>query len=143
MLRKLSVKRINSLRCLCRPFSSQQTTQEEDPSKIERFDTPEGLRQKVDLLAEYVRRSNYMIGFTGSGISTSAGIPDYRSGANTVLETGPGKWVTEETMKLSIEEYVARPSKYKRTDITLAQPTYSHHAIRVMLEQGVMKHLIS
>ena len=27
-----------------------------------------------------------------AGISSAAGIPDYRSGANTILETGPGKW---------------------------------------------------
>jgi len=32
---------------------------------------------------------------TGAGISTSSGIPDYRSSHETILPTGPGKWHME------------------------------------------------
>ena len=36
--------------------------------------------------------SKHFIAFTGAGISTACGIPDFRSGINTVLKTGPGAW---------------------------------------------------
>ena len=60
--------------------------------KIEKFDSPQELDAKIDKLIEFISRAQHFIGFTGAGISTSAGIPDYRSAHNTVLDTGPGKW---------------------------------------------------
>ena len=39
-----------------------------------------------------IRESKHFVSFTGAGISTASGIPDYRSGADTVLKTGAGCW---------------------------------------------------
>lgn len=63
-----------------------------EEEKKEYFDTPEELERKCDLLAQWIRSSEHFVAFTGAGISTSAGIPDFRSGFDTVLETGPGAW---------------------------------------------------
>ena len=63
-----------------------------DEEKKEYFDTEQELQAKTSELAQWIRESQKMVAFTGAGISTSAGIPDYRSGFDTVLETGPGYW---------------------------------------------------
>lgn len=71
--------------------SSAIKTEEE---KKEYFDSPKELEIKIQKLAKLIMKSKHFVAFTGAGISTASGIPDYRSGANTVLPTGPGCWET-------------------------------------------------
>ena len=70
-----------------------------EEEKKEYFDSPEELDEKVSMLAEMIIMSQHMVAFTGAGISTASGIPDYRSGYNTVMETGPGCWETAANKK--------------------------------------------
>ncbi|KAM9322028.1 NAD-dependent protein deacylase sirtuin-6 isoform 2-T2 [Pholidichthys leucotaenia] len=44
----------------------------------ERFDSPEELKAKVEMLAQLIKESEYLVVHSGAGISTSAGIPDFR-----------------------------------------------------------------
>lgn len=45
---------------------------------IEFYDEPDVLEKKIATLAQYVKESNYFCAYTGAGISTAAGISDFR-----------------------------------------------------------------
>ena len=75
-----------------------------EEEKKEFFDTPKELDAKVEKLAQMILASKHFVSFTGAGISTAAGIPDYRSGANTVLPTGPGCWEKAANIQKALKE---------------------------------------
>lgn len=68
------------------------TAHKTDEEKKEFFDPEDVLDKKIDKLATLILESKHFIAFTGAGISTACGIPDFRSGVGTVLKTGPGAW---------------------------------------------------
>ncbi len=54
-------------------------TAHSDPdTATERFDTAAVLSEKLDILADMIKASTHFVAFTGAGISTSAGIHDFR-----------------------------------------------------------------
>lgn len=111
------------------------TAHKTEEEKKEYFDTPEELDLKVTQLAEWIKGSKHFVAFTGAGISTSAGIPDYRSGVNTVVKTGPGAWEKAATGK-NIKAKV-------RETMTKAMPTASHMALCSLEKAGYLQFLIS
>merc|ERR1711998_746390 len=102
------------------------STAHTDPEMAkERHDPPEVIASKVEKLAELLTASASTVIFTGAGISTSAGIPDFR---------GPnGKW----TMQAQGKQPVAGVSPVK------ALPTATHMAIVQLVNSGVVRHVIS
>ncbi|KAJ6423717.1 hypothetical protein OIU84_024652 [Salix udensis] len=42
------------------------------------FDSSHVLQEKIERLAEMIQKSKHLVVFTGAGISTSCGIPDFR-----------------------------------------------------------------
>jgi len=89
------------------------------------FDSPEVLKQKISVLANWIKESKYTVFHTGAGISTSAGIPDFR---------GPkGVWTLEK--------------KGEKPEISLdfndAKPTLTHMAIKSLITKGYAKYVVS
>jgi NAD-dependent SIR2 family protein deacetylase len=107
-----------------------------EDQKKEYFDSPEDLEAKVSQLASWILESKHFISFTGAGISTSAGIPDFRSGLKTILPTGPGCWELKANGLAS-----SRPNI--RGEMSKAIPSPTHMALLRLMEEGLMKYLIS
>ena len=109
------------------------TAHKTEDEKKEYFDAPEVLEKKVDALAQLIKSSKNFQVFTGAGLSTAAGIPDYRSGANTVIETGPGCWEKLANIQKARKNGTLKaepiPMNRFNTTIQSAIPTPAHMAI--------------
>ncbi|KAK4221544.1 putative mono-ADP-ribosyltransferase sirtuin [Podospora fimiseda] len=86
------------------------------------------LHKKGQLLSSKILSSKHFIVFTGAGISTSAGIPDFR---------GPeGVW----TLRKQGRQHEA---KSKSVETMKAMPTKTHMALVELQNQGILKYLVS
>lgn len=112
------------------------TAHKKEQDKIEYFDPKEVLDQKVKQVAEIILNSKHFIAFTGAGISTACGVPDFRSGVNTVLPTGPGAW---EKKAQGVKD---KPNS-NVVDMKAAIPSFTHMALVEMEKVKLLKYLVS
>ena len=90
------------------------------------FDSPEEVERKVEKLAELVRNANKIVAFTGAGISTSCGIPDFR---------GPsGIWTLQRAGK---------PLPRPKVSFAVARPSYTHAALINLMNAGKLTYIVS
>eukprot|EP00996_Jenningsia_fusiforme_P000471 NODE_1413_length_1542_cov_25.511052_g1274_i0.p1 GENE.NODE_1413_length_1542_cov_25.511052_g1274_i0~~NODE_1413_length_1542_cov_25.511052_g1274_i0.p1 ORF type:complete len:452 (+),score=72.02 NODE_1413_length_1542_cov_25.511052_g1274_i0:111-1466(+) len=122
----------------CRLVSSAQSTAEFHDGDAE-------IEAKATDIAVLLRSSRRSIAFTGAGISTSAGIGDYRG--------KDGKW--------TLEDRVQQPSsvaKDGRCDVAVAageavedeevdyenlRPTYAHEALSLLVQRGFIAFVVT
>ncbi|KAJ3429593.1 nad-dependent protein deacetylase sirtuin-7 [Anaeramoeba flamelloides] len=94
--------------------------------KTEYFDEEDELLKKVKKMAKMIRKAKKIVVYTGAGISTSAGIPDYR---------GPnGVWTCRNE---------GRKAPRVKKAWNLLEPTFAHMSIATLIERGIVKHLVS
>lgn len=85
----------------------------------------ESLEKRIKMLAQWIYGSEYVVVFTGAGISTDSGIPDFR---------GPDGLWTRRDKGLP-------PAAMKPWDA--AEPNINHMAVAELQQMGKMKFLIS
>jgi NAD-dependent deacetylase len=100
--------------------------------------------EQLDQLATVVRSRPPLVAFTGAGISTESGIPDYR-GPNGLWTTGSTKPVTFQEFMASEEARLAwwhaLPERYARND----QPVYNagHLALAALERAGALEAVVT
>ena len=124
-----------AVRRLPRPFSFFKTS---DESAEEFFDTEDEFQAHVEIVSDLLLTSRKNLVFCGAGLSTPSGIPDYRSGFDTKLKTGPGKWEIEK------EEGIREPPKNTlKVPAKSAWPNEGHLALVNLEKHGLIDHVIS
>ncbi|KAJ8307673.1 hypothetical protein KUTeg_014777 [Tegillarca granosa] len=129
------------------------------------FYSMSGMKEEAKRVVEMIRKSEFCVVFTGAGISTSAGIGDYRgkSGKWTEMDQNAvnmdSLFGEESTCTYSTE--IGPPTKKAKTDSEQSddlesddeeddgvpyeslRPTYTHEALQKLIEIGHVKHIIS
>ncbi|MBW2038535.1 MAG: sigma factor regulator FecR [Deltaproteobacteria bacterium] len=84
------------------------------------------LEQRIEVLAQWLYELSYLVVFTGAGVSTESGLPDFR---------GPdGIWTRQEK---------GLPPPPMQRPWSEVDPNPAHYAIRALQDLGKLKFLIS
>jgi NAD-dependent deacetylase len=93
--------------------------------------------------AGLLRGARHAVAFTGAGISTPSGIPDFRS-------SGTGLWKTSDPMKVaSLTSFRRTPQAFfdwlrpLARQIGLSQPNPAHQALAELEQAGILKAVIT
>ena len=131
----------------------EQALVKEASKTAEFHDSFEQIKQEATRITSLIRSASHCIVFTGAGISTSAGIGDYRGkgGKWTEMDRESVTAMVAENLKESRQG--ARTSRQESIDeadsddggvpYEQLRPTYTHEALAKLLELGLLKHVIS
>jgi NAD-dependent deacetylase len=101
------------------------------------------MREKIALLAEWVAKSNNITAFTGAGISTASGIPDFRSPESGLWEkANPEKVASVYGFRHNPQAFFdwVRPLAIQTLH---AEPNLAHQALVKLEKLGKLKAVIT
>jgi NAD-dependent deacetylase len=99
--------------------------------------------RKIKQAADLIRKSNYIVAFTGAGISTPSGIPDFRS-------QGTGLWQKDDPMEVaSLSSFLYSPMSFFNWFHPLYSKIYfssfnaAHKALTILEDAKKIKTIIT
>jgi NAD-dependent deacetylase len=93
-------------------------------------------------IAAWLRTSSKAVGFTGAGISTDSGIPDFRS-PNGVWSTSQPVYFDEFLRSASARHEYWRQKAVSHRDFAAAQPNSAHRVLATWQQSGRLRGLIT
>lgn len=100
------------------------------------------IEEQAKTFVDLINASEFAVAFTGAGISTESGIPDYRS-------PGTGLWEKMDQSVVSLSGFVSKPSAYYDYAAELypvrsaARPNPAHFLLAELEDKGVLKGVIT
>lgn len=100
------------------------------------------IEEQAEAFVDLVKASESAVAFTGAGISTESGIPDYRS-------PGTGLWEKMDQSVVSLSGFLRNPSAYYDYAVELypvrsaAKPNPAHFLLAELEDKGVLKGVIT
>ncbi len=103
----------------------------------------EGMEGKIDQVVEMIAAADRVVVFTGAGVSTESGIPDFRSPG--------GLWTRFDPDDFTIDKYISSPqTRRKMWEILMegglltdADPNPAHYAITELERMGKLSSVIT
>lgn len=152
----LKASRVRNIKKAKYKMSSEEKMMVKDAAKtVEYHDSVDDIGKKAKRIAELIQCTQYCIAFTGAGISTAAGIGDYRGKS--------GKWTEQDREKVaellrdqitcSTSSPTSNSLQRMSSDCSLVsddgvpyeslRPTYTHEALTKLINMGLLHHIIS
>ena len=150
----LKASRVRNVKKAKYKMSSEEKLMVKDAAKtVEYHDSVEETTKKAKRIAKLIQQARHCIAFTGAGISTAAGIGDYRGKS--------GKWTEQDREQVveSLQDQITcsstsslaslrkMSSESSATDDGVQyeslRPTYTHEALAKLINMGLLHHIIS
>lgn len=104
---------------------------------------PDPVHQSIIKAARMIKSARYVVAFTGAGISTPSGIPDFRT-------PGSGLWAFNDPMQVaSLTAFRTHPERFfdwlrpLAAKSLSAKPNAAHQALSILEEAGILKAVIT